>query len=540
MSACHTHRHWFRSVVWWRRIVQVLTLAAFLVLVWRGHAHAERSFAISPTASLVFWLDPLASYAALTAGMVVASVLACGLAMLLASLLVGRAFCGWLCPLGTVLDIARRSWSPVTGRLQQRLGRRTATTARLPLAVLIVTVIALPLGLPLLGFVEPFAILERALATAIIPGSAHLGDAVAAWFRPAIDHTPAPGLAGDFRFVGGAPLRAATTSFAGAGICLGLLIALLAAEAVQPRWWCRTLCPTGALFGLLSRWSLAKRLPLKTCGTCNACAAECHLGAFITTPATRSQAIIPAACTLCMRCVEVCPQSIATVGRSSIAAREASPVDLSRRGFLVAAGAGAALPFIPGLRHATDDPFRLRPPGVAAGGERRFLDACIRCGACVQACPTHALQPVLLADGVGGVFAPRLTPRAGACEHACTACGTVCPTGAIPLLGLATKQRTAMGVAIHDHRRCLPWAVGAECRVCQEHCPVADKAIVLKMGRSPDGGTVPLPTVVADRCIGCGTCEYVCPLEGEAAIRVVAREGAEAMRRVLQPTRRGP
>lgn len=564
MTACHASRPWWRSWIMWRRVVQVFALAGFLVLVWRGNTIQNRDFSISPLSSFIFWCDPLVSFAALAAGSLVAATLIGGLVAVLVALLFGRAFCGWLCPLGTLLDVARRMWSPIlsfhmqvaqrtkrvlrgksrisgtankppgqptrersiTGRIQHRLGQR-GWAASGPLVVLIVVVIALPLGLPLLGFVEPFALLERALATALIPWSSSAAHVASAWFQPAVDHIPAPGPLEDFRFLG-APLRSTSVAFAGAGLCAGLLILLLLAEAVQPRWWCRTLCPTGAVLGLVSRWSLVMRLPLTTCGTCSACARTCHLGAF-----DAQERVIPAACTACMRCVEDCPQDIATFGRSTKVA--AVPVDLSRRGFLIASVAGAALPFLPGLRATSADPFRLRPPGVAAMGEPHFLDACVRCGACVRACPTHGLQPVLLADGVGGVFAPRLVPRLGACEHGCTACAQVCPTGAIPLLELREKKTTALGVAIHDHQRCLPWAVGAECRACQEHCPVADKAIVLKMGRSPDGGTVPLPSVVAERCIGCGTCEFVCPIEGEAGIRVATRDAADALRPRLQP-----
>ena len=234
-------------------------------------------------------------------------------------------------------------------------------------------------------------------------------------------------------------------------------------EILQTRFWCRNLCPSGAGFALLDRLRLRLRRRMR-------------------------------------------PANLDSTG------------GISRRGLLLAGLGGAALPLLPGVRPGPA-PTRLRPPGVGTH-EAAFLTACIRCGACVRACPTHGLQPMLLADGLTGVFAPRLVPRLGACEHGCQACAQVCPTGAIPLTDLATKQQQRIGRAVHDRKRCLPWSGGGECRVCWEHCPVADKAITLRMAHAPNGQAIPLPDVDAQRCIGCGTCEFVCPIEGQAGIRV--------------------
>jgi len=66
------------------------------------------------------------------------------------------------------------------------------------------------------------------------------------------------------------------------------------------------------------------------------------------------------------------------------------------------------------------------------------------------------------------------------------------------------------------------------CIVCEEHCPVHDKAIKFdeKTVQRADGTSVLLkqPHVVEALCIGCGICEYVCPVEGTAAIRVFGKD----------------
>ncbi|MFM2091665.1 MAG: hypothetical protein RLZZ127_2154, partial [Planctomycetota bacterium] len=443
----------------------------------------------------------------------------------------GRAFCGWLCPLGTACDGVRRIAAPVTGRVQARLARRsggwTDWLAHGPLMVLIIGVIALVLGLPLLGALVPTTVLERAAATALTPWAS---DATARATQPAAEREPPSGfLAEDFHFIG-APVRATAASHAAWGVGLGLLALILAAETVMPRAWCRTLCPSGAALGLLARWSLVRRLPGRTCGTCRSCVDRCHMGAF-----TADGRLIPSACSACWSCVAVCPSGAARVAAAPGPAGAAAGPDLTRRGLLAAGVAGCALPLV---RHLDPpaDPHRLRPPGVAqAGDDDRFLDACVRCGACVQACPTHGLTPALLADGLGGLLAPRLEPRLGPCERGCTACAAVCPTGAIPRLPLGEKQVTRIGLAVHDHRRCLPWSGGGECRACWEHCPVPDKAITLRLGRAANGQAVPLPGVEAERCTGCGTCEFVCPIDGAAGIRVAARDQAAGVRARLQP-----
>jgi formate hydrogenlyase subunit 6/NADH:ubiquinone oxidoreductase subunit I len=141
----------------------------------------------------------------------------------------------------------------------------------------------------------------------------------------------------------------------------------------------------------------------------------------------------------------------------------------------------------------------------------------------MKACPTSGLQPTLGEAGLEGLLTPVLKSRLGYCDYACTACGQVCPSGAIPPLPLERKRAQVLGVAVIDRDRCLPWAAATPCIVCQEMCPVPDKAVVLQPERevvSAGGGTVRLarPEMVASRCIGCGICEYKCPLEGRAAI----------------------
>ena len=166
----------------------------------------------------------------------------------------------------------------------------------------------------------------------------------------------------------------------------------------------------------------------------------------------------------------------------------------------------------------------LRPPGAKIG---EFESRCIRCAACINVCPTQGLQPTLLEGGWDNVMTPMLIPRLGYCEISCKLCTEVCPTEAIPRLTMEEKQRSVIGLAWINRDRCLPWAYMTSCIVCEEACPLPEKAISLQEDQVVDQEgkliTLQRPIISKEMCIGCGVCEYQCPMGGEAAIRVYSQ-----------------
>jgi NAD-dependent dihydropyrimidine dehydrogenase PreA subunit len=220
--------------------------------------------------------------------------------------------------------------------------------------------------------------------------------------------------------------------------------------------------------------------------------------------------------------VGACPTSQIQFNRSLPKPQHQS-YDPGRREFLATSMlslTGLAAASAEGMAHyRTISP--LRPPGVESD---IFSARCLRCGICVRACPTGAIQSGVTDIIWSDLFTPVLSLRDGYCLYSCNACGQACPVEAIPPLTLPEKQSIVIGHAFIDHNRCIPWSEGGSCIVCEEMCPLPEKAITLDVREeiAVDGTkkTLRLPVVNQEICIGCGICEYKCPRVGAAAIHV--------------------
>jgi MauM/NapG family ferredoxin protein len=505
----------------WRRIrqgTQVLSLLLFISLFIYANAQRPQRF----WGDLFSRLDPLLMLAASLGGKVLlGGLLLAGLTLLL-TLLFGRVWCGWLCPLGTVLE-----W------LAPRQARRSRPKAppeswrAAKYLLLFAIVVAALLGSQALIFTDPITILNRTLATAVWPALRFAVVHVEAFlyqFRP---------LWGPLDAVHGAviqPLFQEVQPVFSLGVLTALLfVGLVALNWWAERFWCRYLCPLGGFLGLLSKLSLVRREVNDACTQCVRCTHSCPTGTIDPNDGYRSD---PAECIVCYDCLTDCTRGSISFrwqlpGRTSAPWRPARwrAYDPTRRQALAAMGASVIGVALLGVEPVTkrQPATMIRPPGASPAG---FSALCVRCGACVRVCPTQGLQPSLFEGGIQNLLTPHLVPRLGYCNFSCNACGQVCPTGAIPPLQLEEKQGTPIGLARIDQDRCLPWAYNIPCIVCEEACPVADKAIKLQEVEVINGqGEVVLlqrPQVTRELCIGCGVCEYQCPMGGEAAIRVFA------------------
>ena len=470
--------------------------------------------------NIFFRWDPLVAASAMLAAKTILTILLPAVVVVVLTLILGRFFCGWVCPLGTLLDLAHHIIPP----------RATGTGGRYrPVKYFLLGLILVGafFGLPLVGYFDPFSILVRGMTLAVDPG---FNVAVTTPFDWLYLNAPAWVSAVSepvYSFLKADVLPFRQTFYALTLVSLFILLAVFALERLERRFWCRNLCPLGALLALLSRFSPLRWQPGIACHAkgCTTCSDICRMGAI----SPEDGRVSPEACNLCLDCVEMCPRNIITFSFKQPAAKPAA-VGVSRRVFLGTLAAGVLLPAFFKARASEKvlNPVLIRPPGALQ--ENEFLQRCVRCGECMKVCIGNALHPTLLEAGAEGMFTPRLMPRVGYCEYNCTLCGQVCPTGAIQRLTLEDKHVTKIGRAWFDKNRCLPHARGMPCLVCEEHCPVPDKAIKLREATVLDqqGNEVTLqqPYVVDDLCIGCGICENKCPLPGSAAVHVT-REGED-------------
>ncbi|HEY3321858.1 MAG TPA: 4Fe-4S dicluster domain-containing protein [Planctomycetota bacterium] len=516
-------RLFFLSWPSWRRIGQAAFLIAFLVLFRRTETTGADT--LPGGENFFFRIDPLVAAAACLAGRTLVALFWPSLILLGLSLVFGRFFCGWVCPLGTLLDALQFIVRPLS-RLTTRWSRSEQGAAvlkevRLSRYVLLaLCLIGALLAFPLVGLFDPFALLTRGLAFWADPKFYDSADAALTW----VGHGGNDSVHKFFvKHV--MPFRANLYDLA--AVSAAILGVLFLLEFVARRFWCRYLCPLGAVYGLVARVAFIRRLPAKVCGNCGECAADCRMGAL-----DKAAGVSPEECNVCMDCVALCPKGIPKFAPPARRPALPAPLDLSKRRLFAAIAAGTA---VPALAHAQKWTLGtviveglLRPPG--AGDEKKFLGLCVRCGLCMKVCPTNVLQPAILQNGIEGLFAPHLAPRAifeqSYCEYNCNLCGQVCPSGAIPRLSIDEKHKAAIGKAYFDHNRCLPWAKDTSCIRCEEVCPLPEKAItVLNTFHIKDAKgeqiEIQQPAVDRDKCVGCGICESNCPLEGAAGIRVV-------------------
>ena len=473
----------------WTRRVRVLYQGFFLVLfLWllaRLAAGDGRDF---PYTSF-FHIDPLAAVGVTFAAGTLPGPLIWAVALILLTIVFGRVFCGWICPLGTLQQLASWLLSPRSRRESLHVNRYRRWYA-LKTYILVALLAAALAGSLQTGLLDPLALLARGLASGLWP-----------------------------MLPGGRPVP-------GGWLAATLLLAIVLASRFIPRLFCRAFCPLGALLGIFARFALFRiQRTGEACTSCSLCTFACQ-GADEPLGEHRV-----AECHVCLNCTDSCKEGVLRYRFLAPTAPAPAKPDLSRRYLLGSTlGALVAAPLLQaaGGGRGTARAELLRPPGALA--EQEFLQRCIKCSLCQQACPTNALHPAIAVAGVEGFWTPVLIPRRGWCEFACTRCGEVCPTGAITELTTARKTgldgapAVRIGTAFVDHGRCLPWAMATPCIVCEEMCPTSPKAIWLEevVERGRDGRPVRLqrPRVDPQRCVGCGICEHRCPVGELAAIRV--------------------
>jgi len=467
-----------------RQAVQLVLLAVFLFLVWTTTKAGVAKLPVS----IFSRFDPLMAFVAMVGSKSVIGYAIGGLITIIATLALARFWCGWICPLGTVLDL----YGPrVTPRIPNKL-------RQVKYFLLFAFVAAALLGSLALLWLDPITILVRPLAETIYPAIARQVGPTKAITKTLA--TAAPSLANATIKASNNTLKPSVHPLLAVPLIIVLVLNLFAR-----RFWCRYLCPLGAGVAFLSKFAWFKRTVTDKCVQCKACVKECPMN----TIREGDYASDPGECVQCLSCFARCPTT-AIEERGKTPAGFGYNYDPSRRqvlASLVVGLGGAALLKTDNLK--SQYPFQLRPPGAT---EADFLSKCVRCGQCCKVCPNEALHMSTFEAGIESLWSPLLIPRIGPCDWNCNACGQVCPTQAIPSLSIEEKRKAVIGTAVVNADTCI------RCLFCIRDCPV--KGAIVKGEVPGKKGTYPI--VNPDLCIGCGICEYICPVKGESAIRPVA------------------
>lgn len=485
-----------------------------------------------------------------------------GFALMFLALAAGRLFCGYICPMGVTLDIfnycsrhiyvKKRERSKPEGtslliKAKAGFGHKSMPRGlgHMKYLFLFFLLGAAFFGLNFSFWLSPIPLVTRFYALLVHPVMTLGANESLALAQPVLSGMDMPSLS---------YAQVLVRRFDSMYFLLLLFGCLFLLEGLRPRFWCRYICPAGAMLGIFSLRPLWRRC-VYTCIECSRCSGACPSGAIH--PDGRH--VDHAECITCRHCIDICPVNgtlfkfegkpsgsesgsgpagkvgrlhaesdirkdtviQAGLGSQDVSASERLHYLPSRRDFILATGMGvgvAALGFTSLHSPLRDDQrgllwsdFCVRPPGAVP--EPDFLSRCVRCGQCMKVCPTNGLQPTWFASGIEGMFSPVLVSRRGPCEPDCNACGQVCPTGAISPLPLEEKHWAKIGTAVVIRGYCLAWAENRSCVVCEEVCPYG----AIKCERQTRA-SVPVPVVKAERCFGCGYCEQHCPVRVPAIV----------------------
>jgi len=428
----------------------------------------------------------------------------------LITLLFGRVYCSFLCPLGVFQDI----FIGISSRIRKfKKGRRwkyTSSRHILQYSILAASLVLLFLfrSLVFVNLLDPYSISGKMFTNLFRPVYYMANNLMADVFKA-------------FHSYALYPIALKHISWPAVIFSGMLFITFMLLSVFRTRWYCNAICPVGTTLGLLSRVSLFKlRIDEASCNACGACERKCKAGCID----YRRNKIDFDRCVACFNCIPACPSG--GVGYHLSLKKENTPVTesgKSRRNFLKTsvtgvAGLGTVLSvkkiFAANEKTSSTSVSPVTPPGSVSIWH--FRETCTACHLCINACPTKVLQPAFLEYGLSGLFQPRLDYHTEYCNFECIRCSEVCPTGAIFPVTKEEKSTIQIGISKFIKNLCVVVANHTACAACSEHCPT--KAVEMV----PYLGDLKIPQIDEKICVGCGACEFACPVRPERSIYVEA------------------
>lgn len=300
MAARKKHASW---IVWLRRAIQTFFLLFFIYLFLETVFDASND--LGKPVDLFFHIDPLVTLGTFLAAHAVPLVQWFALITLIVTVIFGRWFCGWLCPFGVLHNL----FSGMRRRKMKDLMQQGAYTSgqKIKYYILIGCLAGALFGVNAVGWMDPFSFFYRSLATSVYPAVNWGLETFFTWIYMADPHI--------------GPLHATSITepiyerlrdhFLAVkqptyvwSVLLGVLfVAIVGLNFYKGRFWCRYLCPLGALLGVAGKnpvFRLTKKI--EDCHNCRMCLVDCQGGAE---PQTLSE-WKPSECFYCWNCRDAC------------------------------------------------------------------------------------------------------------------------------------------------------------------------------------------------------------------------------------------
>ena len=429
--------------------------------------------------------------------------------ILVLNVLFGRVYCSTVCPLGILQDII--------SYLAKRIRRKKKYKYSEAHTILRYSFLVLPFLFLLFGstflinILDPYSNFGRIFSDLIRPAAIGINNIFAALFEK---------INVFFLY----PVDYKHFNFAATLFPIAVLGFILWISFYHGRLFCNTVCPVGTLLGLFSKISVFKiKIDSLTCTKCARCSVVCKASCID----VKNEIIDFSRCVACYNCIKSCPENSINYkfdNYKKLIADEPS-TNTEKREFI-----GKSLIYIFGFiglskiaRSQTGDNSdgkltpvtkknHVSPPGSIS--LNHFKNNCTACHLCVTLCPTAVLQPSFLEFGFTGMMQPYMDYKTNYCNYECTICGEVCPTGAILPLAKEDKKLTQIGTVHFIIENCVVYTDNTACGSCSEHCPTQAVRMV------PYIADLTIPEIHPSTCIGCGACEYACPVKPHKAIYV--------------------
>jgi polyferredoxin len=436
------------------------------------------------------------------------SLATCGfLAVLLLTILSGRTYCSFLCPLGIGQDLFSRFGGRIKRKFRRYGYKKPFTLLRYSLLA-VTLIVTMVWGIYMITLLDPYSIFARFMTYFIKPVILLINNFLA-------------GILGKFDIytLSNVPVKGFSLIVYSIPAVFFILIGGL--SLTKGRLYCNMICPVGTLLGLLSKISILRiKFDESACTRCGRCSMRCKSSCidFL------NHDIDVSRCVDCFNCITTCQDKALSYGIVKLT-KKVHKTDESKRKVIagslllmfglsrVASGQQKTAP-VPKKDSTVKENRTLPvcPPG--AGTISDFNKDCIACSLCINACPNNVLQPSFRQYGLSGMLQPVMDYHKSFCTYNCTICTEICPTNALRLLLLDAKKLTQIGKAKFIKDNCIVKTEKTACGACSESCPT--KAVHM----IPYEGNLVIPEVTEDICIGCGHCEFACPTVPYKAIFV--------------------